>query len=138
MDQYTALDGATQDGLNQMLADWAWYFTSLNKLIGAGTGTGTVGDIPDPVPGPTNKTGDIPDTVKNVGQAGQVTGMLTPFGISRPAALDTVPVSRLPLVSPSSGHSRKDIAVTVDGNGLNPYIQRQLVRTLTEIERNSP
>jgi len=148
VDQYNALDGATQNGLNQMLADWGSYYTDLYKIIGAGQ-AGVNGALQGPAnsPGttPGTKPGTHPSSKSSItGQAGQVTsfltpsGMDTPFGISRPAALDTVPVVRLPSVVSTSGIVRKELAVTVNGNGLNPYIQRQLVRTLTEIERNSP
>ena len=144
VDQYNALDGATQDGLNQMLADWGSYYTDLYKIIGAGQAgvSSALSNSSGVTPG--TKPGTHPSSSSSItGQAGQVTsfltpsGMETPFGISRPAALDTVPVTRLPTVAPTSGTVRKELAVTVNGNGLNPYIQRQLVRTLTEIERNS-
>lgn len=148
VDQYNALDGATQDGLNQMLSDWGSYYTDLGKIIGAGqagVNAALAGSVQGYTP-PAGGTGPIKNysPIQNGGQAGQVTSFLTPsgvdtpFGISRPAALDTVPVSRLPTVAPASGTVRKELAVTVNGNGLNPYIQRQLVRTLSEIERNSP
>ena len=145
VDQYKGLDGATQDGLNQMLADWGSYYVDLYKIIGANQPgiTNALSNQPGGIHNWEHVGGDT-NQATNTGQAGQVTsfltpsGMNTPFGISRPAALDTAPVFRLPSVAPSHGTTRKELDVRVSGNGLNPYIQRQLVQTLTEIERNSP
>ena len=159
INQYNALDGATHNGLVEMLNEWGWYFGALNTMIAGNSGimgsampfrnnnnsATSPNNVPPTNPNSNNSSSGTTKPPTNpykwgpiIGQAGQVTSFLTPSGISRPAALDTVPVSRLPSVSPTSGTVRKEVAVTVNGNGLNPYIQRQLVRTLTEIERNSP
>jgi hypothetical protein len=146
VDSYVANDTATQDGLNQMKTDWGAYFpwlinyinsqaplvqASLNNMMSGGTPSGSISG---------QRTGSNPKAnASNItGQAGNVTSFLTPGGIDRPAALQAVPVSRLPSVASSGGTTRKELDVKVSGDGLNPYIQRQLVRTLAEIERNSP
>lgn len=73
-----------------------------------------------------------------IGQAGIVSRMLpsrTAFQLPKEFGRG---VSAVPAVSArGGGTTRKEIHVTVDGNGLDPIIQRQVVNTLYEIERNS-
>jgi hypothetical protein len=131
IDQYSAMEGATAEGLNVMLAQWGDYYTNLGKLIAAGplaNGTTTTG---------SGSGENVVNPTKTVGQAGLVTSMLTPsFDAMRPAALGSIPVSRLPAVQSGGSSDYRKLDINVAGNGLDPYIQRVLVRTLAEIERN--
>jgi hypothetical protein len=114
-----------------MLAQWGDYYTNLGKLIAAGplaNGTTTTG---------SGSGENVVNPTKTVGQAGLVTSMLTPsFDAMRPAALGSIPVSRLPAVQSGGSSDYRKLDINVAGNGLDPYIQRVLVRTLAEIERN--
>lgn len=145
IDQYNGMDGATKDGLKQILTDWGSYFTDLWKLINANAPgiSNTINNMLRPGernpytpvtpsnPRPGERGGSV------TGQAGLVTSMLTPYGM-RAAALDTASTSRVPSVHPQSDKSgHRSVDVNVAGNALDPYIQRIMVRDLMEIERNA-
>lgn len=143
IDQYNGMDGATQAGLATVLADWGNYFTQLQTLINVRSPDimASISRLFSPFQGGTTqgyKAGSQPSSSSSVtGQAGLVTSMLTPSGM-RAAALDTVPVSRLPSAQPVGyGNNHKTIDVNVAGNALDPYIQRIVVQALMEIERNA-
>jgi hypothetical protein len=72
------------------------------------------------------------------GQGGQVSHTLASMG-DHPMMQGYSPmVPMIPPTLPStSGTQRKEIVVRVEGNALDPYFQRLLVNTLTEVERNA-
>jgi hypothetical protein len=124
-DSFTALDGMTAKGLDTMRKLWLNYRDDLATIMSQisqiqNQGLGMVG----------GQGGHIVMGGTIVGQAGQVSQMLTPANMT-PSQLGNVPA-----VSPRGSASKKEIKVTVDGNGLSPYIQRVVANTLMEIERN--
>ena len=72
------------------------------------------------------------------GQAGQVSTMLAGIGVGGNMPMLTVPQepSRLPAVGPSSTTDRREIHITADLLGVDPYIQQSVINTMLEIERN--
>jgi len=124
-DSFQALDGMTAAGLDVMRQLWLNYRDDLATIMRQitdiqGAGVGMVG----------GQGGKIIMGGTVMGQAGQVSQMLTP------ANMTPSQVGNVPNVVPRSSTSRKEIKVTVDGNALTPYLQRVVVNTLTEIERN--
>ena len=148
---FRALDGMTQDGLNQLLNDWGTYYSTLAQLINeqnAALSGAMLGPLNTPVTPLSTKTYSsnatyreiyghdpwyVPEgykSIMNTGQAGQVSTLLA-------NSLDVSRIGRVPAVAPRSSSSQStDMHITVDGTGLDPYIQRVLVATLAEIERN--
>lgn len=123
--QMMSIDNITREGLQQLLNDWQWYFNQLG-IIGSVSAAQT--KIYTPPLLKNSKTG-------NIGQAGLVSSSLayamTPGGLGNAPSL-----GRIPAVPAASSSDRREIHVTVDGNGLDPYMQRLLVNTLMEVERN--
>lgn len=71
-----------------------------------------------------------------IGQGGQMSMGLANYGDMLASSLFSN-IPQVPATSPQqSGVDRREIRVTVDGAGLDPYFQRMLVQTLTEVERN--
>lgn len=77
-----------------------------------------------------SKPAEGPKPAGVVGQAGLVSQMLARV----PSIADATP--RVPAVQPQSSRTSRDVRVTVDGAGLDPYIQRQVATAIMEIERN--
>jgi len=76
--------------------------------------------------------------LRNVGQAGQVSTLLAD-ALSRGRPAITVPnqlPARLPAVPPSRSVDRREIHVTADLLGVDPYMQEVVINTMLEIERN--
>jgi hypothetical protein len=71
------------------------------------------------------------------GQAGQVSSLLAGIGGGGMPGL-TVPQepSRLPATGPISSTDRREIHITADLLGVDPYIQQSVINTMLEIERN--
>jgi len=138
---YMGLDGATKEGLGNLLADWGWYFTQLNAAIeaynggfsGISSGGSSAGD--DAIREAERKTRQDLNGDGVIGQAGQVSQMLSP---TFTPAMAGIGQSRLPIAHTSqAGRSSKDIRVTVDGTALDPYMQRYVANALIEVERNA-
>jgi hypothetical protein len=144
--QIQGMSGMTQSGLNILTTQWSNYFgnllnmattymTYMNRIIVPG-GTvqqynpagspGGLGFQTNSVPGGTSST-------KVVGQGGQVSQMLAD---AAKRFKEIGNISRVPAVSSRKSTDRKEISITVEGSGLDPYIQRVVARTLYEIERN--
>jgi hypothetical protein len=143
-ENFVTMDGMTQDGLDKLLADWGIYYTDLASLISmwnlnlnnavssAGMNAAGPGSIIPVEEEPVDTTPTEVDQGGHaaiIGQAGQVSSLLV-------NALDTTNLNRIPPVSPKSSRQSSDMHITVDGNGLDPYIQRVVANTLLEIERN--
>ncbi|KKM66588.1 hypothetical protein LCGC14_1479710, partial [marine sediment metagenome] len=76
--------------------------------------------------------------LRNVGQAGQVSALLAD-ALSRGRPAITIPSqlpARLPAVPPSRSVDRREIHVTADLLGVDPYMQEVVINTMLEIERN--
>jgi hypothetical protein len=138
---YMSLDGATKQGLTQLLKDWNWYFDQLDEAITAYNNSVGVSSTPS---NDSNyyKIKDIEKLVGRdlngdgvIGQAGQVSQMLVNNAIT-PGMIGSVSSSRLPAVSPTRTSERREIHLSGDVSGMDPYIQRVLVNSLMEIERN--
>lgn len=74
----------------------------------------------------------------NVGQAGQVSTLLAD-ALSRGRPTITVPnqlPARLPPVPPSRSVDRRELHVTADLLGVDPYMQQVVINTMLEIEKN--
>ena len=126
-----------------LLGDWGWYYKQLGMLVQANQPV-TEGGVP---PGDEND----PEIVKQleklynrdlngdgvIGQAGQVSQMLTPIHTGNISAAGLGSIPQVPSVG--GGRSRggvHEIKLSGDVSGLDPYIQRILVAGLLEIERN--
>ena len=136
---YNSLDGATQAGLDQLLTDWSWYFTSLGGVIDtynaiAEGGATTAGG--SSIKRLEKKYNQDLDGDGKIGQAGMVSQMLAPTHLDASAIGN---VSQVPAVSGSSRGGTQTKVIRFEGNvsGMDPYIQRVMVQALLEIERNS-
>jgi hypothetical protein len=133
---FAAMDGMTQEGLNKILSDWGIHFSQLAQLISANAAAvselykiGTAG-VNLGIPLPRLGTGGVDVGIQ--GQAGIVSDLLMPESMKMASK-----IGQIPSVRPSSvNYDKREIHVTVDGNALDPYIQRKVVNTLMEIERN--
>lgn len=141
---FMGLDGATTEGLSRLLADWGWYYGTLgamiqqyNSMLGAPSGINT-GASTDMIKSLERQYGKDLNGDGKIGQAGQVSQMLSPshLGGLSPSALGNV--SRVPAVGNGSNSPNvRVIRLEGDVSGLDPYIQRILVNSLLEIERNN-
>lgn len=130
---FQSLDGMTQAGLNKLLQDWGAYYNTLINLINTQNAAISAGTIVTggTVPMTGGSQIGIPRApVRLTGQGGQVSQLLADY-------LDSARIQRIPETAPNRSSETKDIRVTVDGSGLDPYIQRVVARSLMEIERNS-
>jgi hypothetical protein len=132
---FTAMDGMTRNGLNQLVQDWGSYYTALGTMAESyySNMRRALGVTDEPAYGPSWHTPNAPiyPSSRNVGQAGQVSSLLYANNI------DTYNLKRIPAVSPSGdSRSSRDMHITVDGTGLEPYVQRLVANALLEIERN--
>jgi len=141
-DGFKTMDGMTKAGLNQLLSDWGVYFNSLATLITTGYSfaASSVGktkvtqsstSIPN-IPAGTSiyGTSTYDPKTRNIGQAGQVSALLV-------NSLNAYNLKRVPSVAPSSqDKSSNAMHITVDGEGLDPYIQRVVANALIEVARN--
>jgi hypothetical protein len=132
---FTAMDGMTRSGLNQLLQDWGAYYSSLNTMASGWmynannipAGSLSVPNVPT---GSTiYGTHTYNAITRNTGQAGQVSSLLI-------NSLDTANLKNVPSVAPKSSKEVDRIHITVDGEGLDPHIQRVVANALLEIERN--
>lgn len=116
-----ALLGTYRDYFQEVYNTSASFVNAMNTLTSPGGGK-----IKKPIEG-------------KIGQAGLVSSMLAaPTAGSVGDASAITPVSRVPAVASRTSRSveRRELAVTVGGDALEPYIQRVLVQSLLEIERN--
>jgi DNA repair exonuclease SbcCD ATPase subunit len=141
---FEGLDGMTKEGLDQLLSDWGTYYTNLanlintqNAAISASGALSIKNTVAQSTKTSTQSTGtsQILQTgrgmTRNIGQSGLVSSLL----------INSLDVSRnlsrnVPVSPRESSDSNKNMHITVDGTGLDPYIQRVVVNTLSEIERN--
>lgn len=142
--QIQGMSGMTQSGLNILTQQWsnyfgniltmAWqYMNAINQVIIPGGGVAqSVGGHTIPYSTNIPSSGGTSSS-QVVGQAGLVSQMLADT-LKRYREIGSV--SRVPAVSPRKSTDRKEISITVEGSGLDPYIQRVVARTLFEIERN--
>ena len=142
-DGFKTMDGMTKNGLNQLLSDWGAYFNGLATLVTNGYNlvasigktkvTSVAGSTSIPnIPAGTSiyGTSTYDPKTRNIGQAGQVSSLLI-------NSLNAYNLKRIPSVAPSAQNkSPNDMHITVDGEGLDPYIQRVVANTLLEVERN--
>lgn len=147
------IEDITDMSLGNMLDLWDYYFQDLGTLIdeyidmleeqrdriedvggrpSGGRGQEGRGGRPDRGPRTQEPQGVI-------GQGGQVSELLSSLGSGR----NVVSTSntyfnsyQAPVVSPAGQTERREIIVKGDVTGMDPHIQRVLVNTLTEIERN--
>lgn len=71
------------------------------------------------------------------GQAGQVSSLLAgSLTDSKPSIISPNLPSRLPASTPISSVDRREIHVTADLAGIDPHLQRVVLNTMLEIERN--
>lgn len=142
VNEFQAMDGMTQAGLNNLLLGWSSYFVQLKDMVAVNSAdivgmyggiSGTASSVFNTMVGPVQVNRSAKKSLSNVkGQAGLVSDLLTPESMKSAAG-----IGQIPSVVPSSvNYDRRDIRVTVDGNGLSPYIQRKVAATITEIERN--
>jgi hypothetical protein len=132
---FKAMDGMTQAGLDKILADWGAYYNALNTMQGMWrynaneVPAGSI-SVPNVPAGSTiYGTHTYNPATRNTGQAGQVSTLLI-------NSIDTANLKSIPSVAPRSSKDVNDMHITVDGTGLDPYIQRVVANTLLEIERN--
>jgi hypothetical protein len=144
MIQMQNIEGITHDGLMGLLDLWSNYFGSLtkaataymkqlNKVIRPGGQYVPPGGKYDP------DYHGIKPTGYGVGQGGRVSQMMLDKEVSLAQSLfQNIRPSPIPAVQPSAvGSERREITVRVSGEGLSPYIQRQVANALLEIERNA-
>jgi hypothetical protein len=141
---FGSIEGMTAEGLQTLVNQWSEYFATLPQIVAAnmdaalktyqaysaamGYDSGGIGDRG--VAAASLGTASVRSGLK--GQSGIVSQLLTPEGIGNAAS-----IGQTPIVRPSStNYEKRELLVRVDGNALNPHIQRQLVKTLEEIERN--
>ena len=134
---FIAMDGMTQTGLNRLLQDWGVYFESLSTLVSAYNSMLGISTPKSKVVVPTG-TSQLPSygryVTRTIGQAGQVSSELINSGLIN--SLNSYNLKRIPSVAPSESPTAKNIHITVDGEGLDPYVQRLVVNALIEVERN--
>lgn len=138
---FKAMDGMTQSGLNKLLADWGSYYNALNTMSSMYNTSNASQYNANNIPAGSLSIPNVPagttiygthtynPATRNIGQAGQVSTLLI-------NSLDTANLRNIPAVAPKSSRDKNDMHITVDGTGLDPYIQRLVVNTLAEIERN--
>jgi len=134
--QFAELKGLTQSGLDNMLEEWEGYFGDLSLLSEeyarflAQLGMQPVTTFGRPGQGMFRD----PNTGEIFGQAGQVSQLLA----SPQQAFGVPSVSRIPSVPARKSVSveRREISLSGDVSGLDPYFQRVMVMGLLEIERN--
>ncbi|MFA5035654.1 MAG: hypothetical protein WC479_00555 [Candidatus Izemoplasmatales bacterium] len=135
---FIAMDGMTQTGLNRLLQDWGVYFESLSALVNAYNSMLGI-SVPQSssktvIPVGTSQTSPGKYLTRNVGQAGQVSSELIDSGLIN--SLNSYNLKRIPSVAPSESQATRNMHITVDGTGLEPYVQRLVVNALIEVERN--
>lgn len=132
---YVNEENLTYEHLQNMLKQFQQYFTGLNQMLAhqmsmAGTTGGATMNWEDLQRQKQRDSGIL-------GQGGLVSSMLPPnraFNIPMDSGAS---VPRIPTTYPGSeGSGSRDINVSVTGDALDPIIQRELVRSLLEIERN--
>ena len=142
---FQGMDGMTQAGLNQLLNDWGTYYQSLANMANVQNAamSSAYSTKWKYVVGPTSTLAPTAEQIaqqraaaqqasmtQNTGQSGLVSSLLiNSLDVSRNLARN-VPVN------PRESTDTRNIKITVDGTGLDPYIQRLVVNTLAEIERN--
>jgi len=140
---FVSMDGMTKEGLDSLLTRWGNYFTNLNEIIAAGVANANSlysqldmgGNVTFSDPYGGGAPFDSNSRSMNKGQSGLVSDLLTPGNIGN--VDNAFKIGQTPYVTPSRvGYERRDINVKVDGNALTPHIQRVLVKSLEEIERN--
>jgi hypothetical protein len=139
IDQFSKLEGATDEGLADLYSQWEYYFGDLIALATARQQQlSQLLQIPtaQSSANPYDYEGYVPatgSTMSNViGQSGQVSHLL-----SSPSQLSPqMSVPRIEPVAPVKSYDKRQIDVNVRGEAMDPLIQRQLALALMEIERN--
>jgi len=141
LENFTNMEGSTEEGLASLYALWEGYFgdlltlaqtkqAELEQYTNIGTGTYTSTGTTNPAGKGQYQSNMYPNMPTVIGQSGQVSQLL-----ASPAMLS--PQMTLPRIQPESASSgRQALDVTVKGEAMDPYIQRQLALALMEIERN--
>ena len=148
--QYRQLLEDLDVNLNSQTLSWVLYFTNLFNIVDQGLGdieqlyrdfdpsTGfNLPGIPNPddlTPPPLPGTGTGGNRrTPTIGQAGIVSQLL---GNNVPSLFNNF-YPQTPIRGGDYGNSYKRVEVVVDAPTLEPYFQRMLVTTISEIERNS-
>ena len=144
---FAQMEGMTEDALARLLAEWGEYFGDLTALQEAFAAT-FYSNMTPPAPGSPGYTGYAPGVFPPgmswfggsgyiTGQAGQVSQLLVPqFNGGTGESMRAPMVSPLPAVSPRTTTEVREIKLSGDVSGMEPFIQRILVNGLLEIERN--
>lgn len=130
---FASMEGLTQRGLDATLLAYKRHFGDLTAVSEAyakqAAPTTILPSYIDPGRRPQQRPGRI------YGQAGQVSQMLAPQG--RVPSMWTAPmISAVPSVAARRSVERREIHLSGDVSGLDPYFQRVMVAGLLEIERN--
>lgn len=141
IERYVNEEGLTAEHVNSLLQMWAGFYSSEAEMMAqyeawkaaaiGRVGGGSSGT--NPLGGSTAydlQRGGI------IGQGGQVSQLLAAPTINAPNDMSRRSVPRIPAVSAGRSTSRRELIVKVEGNNLEPVIQRQLVAGLLEVERN--
>ena len=141
--QMQSIQGITDTGLQGLLSQWGGYFgvllpmafermMALQRIIFPGLGGFSSQKIV--TPGGAFGT-PVTRGQRIVGQGGQVSQMLADRDAVNTFRSFSVPsVPSVPATT--SSMQRKEIVIKADLAGIDPHIQRQIVRTMYEIERN--
>lgn len=141
---FASMDGATKEGLQQLLNEWGGYYAQLgalasqymSQLAGARPTTTSTSGFASSDAGIRAKEKRYGQDLNGdgvIGQAGQISTALA-SGMT-PSSFSSLP-SQVPAVRPAAAGEHLQIDVNVAGSNLDPYIQRVLVNTLTEVVRN--
>lgn len=155
MEQYQNLEGVTTAALRRMIGSWANYYGRVSAMSSGRAGGGGVTDMlagyyngsrgsSGPVFNDQGRSASgVQDILRDayerakelglIGQGGQVSSLLA--NGNQPQILQSG-AGIVPVTKPVGSTERREIYIRVDGNGLDPYIQQQVVNTLYEIEQN--
>lgn len=147
-DQYDDLEGITSSGLLEMLDDWSIYFNAVEGVTAQGArkvrdALRPLYDALNGVISETSSSGSVDNTIyvtygnrrsEVTGQMGQISQLLV--GGNIPNIFGGVVPAPIATTGARPSVDRREIAIKVDGNALDPYMQRVVANTLFEIERN--
>lgn len=138
--QFASMEGLTHTGLQGMLNEWGEYFGDLGFMMDEFDKRR--GGAPRTMP--TRPSGPLEERPRDryggyvTGQAGIHSRMLSPDYVGGRRFTWQVPqVSVAPPVPARSSTERREVNLSGDVSGLDPYMQRVLVNGLMEIERNA-
>lgn len=140
-EQYLQMEGITEQSLNNMLGSWQKYFGNVGDIIAQGmegvSHTLTDQDIANLTQNNQQPAQQQPSGGGVIDIFGNITPIPTiqlPSSVATSAAANGVQSSHQYTHASSQSYNRNENVMTVNGDGLSPYIQQQLLEMLTELE----